>query len=371
MTITAIGLMSGTSADGVSAVIVNFSGRTYKLISCIHHPYPPEITDKIRRSEKLSTAEVSLLNVELGEVFGEAAVKVMKKAHLVSSQIFCIGSHGQTVYHGPADSKRNSFQLADPATIAEKTRVTVVSHFRQKDIAAGGQGAPLIPFFDHYFYGDGPARAFQNIGGISNVTVVGKGILKPLAFDNGPGNSLMDAAVREITGGQESFDHHGQRAKHGTIDAAHVSKLVEDHPYFKQAPPKSTSLEMFGRKYLMEHFGKSLLTKPNDVLASLNFMTCLTIQESYRNFIFGKYPVDEVVISGGGAFNKTLVKKLECLFAPIPVTTIEKYGLPVQAKEPVAFAFFGVRCLQGKINHLPHVTGASRACVLGSVTSAA
>jgi anhydro-N-acetylmuramic acid kinase len=262
---------------------------------------------------------------------------------------------------------RNTLQIADPAVIAERTGITVVSQFRQRDIAAGGQGAPLIPYFDQFFYGDGPVRAFQNIGGIANVTVVGKGVDSPLAFDTGPGNCLMDMAVAEITGGKENFDNHGQRAKQGAIDALAAAKMMEE-PFFRQAPPKSTGPELFGKSFLAAHFGKILASRPNDVLATLNYFTCLSIQESYRNHVFGKYPISEVVLSGGGVHNKTMVKKLECLFAPIPVVTIEQMGLPSQAKEPLAFAFFGLRCLQRKPNHLPSGTGAKHARILGSVT---
>lgn len=372
----AIGLMSGTSADGISAALGSFQGRQFKFLGLVHHPYPADVFQKIRQGGQLKTAELSALHVQLGDLFAEATLKLLKKTHTSPKDVVCIGSHGQTIYHGPDDSIRNTFQIADPAVIAERTGISVVSNFRQRDIAAGGQGAPLIPYFDHYFYGDGPVRAFQNIGGIANVTVVGKGVSTPLAFDTGPGNSLMDMAVHEITGGKESFDHHGQCAKQGTIDTLVAAQLME-HPYFKLPPPKSTGPELFGRALLTQYFGKILHTKPNDVLATLNYFTCLSIQESYRNHIFGKYPIEEIVVSGGGVHNKTMMKKLECLFAPIPVVAIDYFhpahgpsGLPSQAKEPLAFAFFGLRCFQHKTNHLPSGTGAKHERILGSVTYA-
>lgn len=212
-------------------------------------------------------------------------------------------------------------------------------------------------------------RAFQNIGGIANVTVVGKGIESPLAFDTGPGNGLMDLAMRLITNNNESHDHNGTRAKHGKIKMDAISRMIE-HPYFKLPPPKSTGPELFNEAFLLEHLGDELKNAPDDVLATLNYFTCLTIQESYRQCVFPKYPIEDVVISGGGVYNKTLMKKLECLFAPIPVVSIEKMGFPSQAKEPIAFAFFGLRTLQGKINHLPSATGARAARVLGSITRA-
>jgi anhydro-N-acetylmuramic acid kinase len=226
-----------------------------------------------------------------------------------------------------------------------------------------------MPYFDQFFFGNGPVRAMQNIGGIGNVTVVGRGVDRPLAFDTGPGNGLMDAAMRDITGGQESYDNHGARAKKGTLSMEAVERMIK-HDYFKRPPPKSTGLEMFGPAFLQETVGPLLRERPDDALATLNYFTCLTIQESYRRFIFPRHQVEEIVVSGGGVHNRTLMKKLECLFAPIPVTPIDALGLPSQAKEPVAFAFFGWRALHGKPNHLPAATGAAHERVLGSITRA-
>lgn len=369
MSTLALGLMSGTSADGVTAAAGDFSGKHFTLIGTTSRAYAPETLALIRKGGALTASEVSRLDVLIGEEFADAANRLLKKFHLTASRVACIGSHGQTVYHGSSDAPKNTLQLGDPAVIAERTGIDVVSHFRQSDIAAGGEGAPLIPYFDHYFFGDGPVRAFQNIGGIGNVTIVGRGLAEPLAFDTGPGNCLMDAAVRLATSGAETHDHHGQRAKQGEIDMAAVAKMLE-HPFFRRPPPKSTGLEHFGEKFLIEHFGDAVTTRTNDVLATLNYFTCITIQESFRNFVFPKHAVGEIVVSGGGAHNKTLMKKLECLFAPVAVVSSDKFGLPVQAKEPLAFAFFGWRAIQRKPNHAPGATGARRARVLGRVTPA-
>jgi len=363
----ALGLMSGTSADGVSAALGSFENHAFEFIGDVTIGYPSEILGKIRQRGALRVSEASLLNRELGEIFSSAALKLLKKTRVKPSDVACIGSHGQTIYHGPDDALKNTLQLADPSVIAERTGIAVVSHFRQRDIAAGGQGAPLIPFFDHFFYGAGPVRALLNIGGIANVAVVGKGIDVPLAFDTGPGNGLMDMAIQEMTGGKEPFDRGGQMAKQGSIDMAAIQRMIA-HPFFKKHPPKSTGPELFNNAFLREHFGEKFSSSPADVLATLNYFTCLTIQESFRNYIFQKYPIQELIVSGGGVFNKTLMKKLECLFAPIPVKSIETTGLPAQAKEPLAFAFFGLRCLHHQINHLPSGTGAKHARVLGSIT---
>lgn len=365
----ALGLMSGTSADGVSAALGSFDGHHVKVLGHLTESYPPAIREKILKGPTLSASEVSQLNVEIGELFAHAANHLVKKLHAKPDQIDCIGSHGQTIYHGPSDSLRNTLQIGDAAVIAERTGIAVVSQFRQRDVAAGGQGAPLIPYFDQYFFGQGTVRAMQNIGGIGNVTIVGKGIAEPIAFDTGPGNSLMDRAIAIVTHGQESFDKNGARAKHGKIDMEAVGRMIQNE-FFKRPPPKSTGPELFGEKFLLDHFSEKLRTNPDDVLATLNYFTCITIQEAYRSFVFKKYPIDEVIVSGGGTHNKTLMKKLECLFAPIPVKSIDDLGIPSQAKEPLAFAFLGLRALQGKPNHLPSTTGAKHARILGSITRA-
>lgn len=363
----ALGIMSGTSADGVSAALGSFQNHSFEFIGDVTIDYPDSTLLMIRERGELSAARASLLNRELGEIFATAALKLLKKTHTKASDVACIGSHGQTIYHGPDDALANTFQLGDPAVIAERTGIPVVSHFRQRDIAAGGQGAPLIPFFDQFFYGGGSMRALLNVGGIANVTVVGKGVDAPLAFDTGPGNCLMDMAVQRFTNGKDMFDRNGHLAKQGALDMAAIQRMIA-HPFFKKNPPKSTGPELFNQAFLDAFLGKELLARHADTLATLNYFTCLTIQESFRNHIFNKYPIQELIVSGGGAFNKTLMRKLECLFAPIPVKSIESTGLPAQAKEPLAFAFFGLRCLHHQINHLPSGTGAKHARVLGSIT---
>ncbi len=381
--------MSGTSADGVSAVAARFSGPSFEILGETTLEYPKTIVQAIRKGPTLSAQELSRLNFQVGDVFAIAAQKLIHRLRLKpadhrrmdsrfrgndaifqkhnSHSIVCIGSHGQTIYHGPHDARPNTLQIGEPAVIAQKTGLPVISHFREADIAAGGEGAPLIPFFDQFFFGRGPVRALQNLGGIANVTVVGKNIKKPIAFDTGPGNCLMDEAIRIMTHDRQDCDQNGRLAARGVIDYQIIERWLKD-PYFSKTPPKSTGLEKFSRRFLLKSFGRSLQRNTPNVLATLNYFTAASIFESYLNFIFPFHPVSEIIISGGGAKNPVLMRNLKTLFHPIPVLPISHYGVPAQVKEPLAFAFFGLRRIQELPNHWPETTGASSLKILGRVT---
>ncbi len=359
----ALGLMSGTSGDGVSLALAAFKNRHFDLLHYETFPYPARMAEKIRGVACLSTVEISKFNFELGHFFAQASLKFLSKAGVRPSRIAVIGSHGHTVHHGPWDAPRHTLQIGEPAVIAEKIGVPVVADFRPRDIAAGGQGAPLIPFFDQYFFGGGPARAMQNIGGMANVTLVGKSV-SPVAFDNGPGNVLIDWAVEKISKGKYSFDADGRMARHGVIDMQCV-RAMASHPYFLRNPPKSTGRELFNETFLPTSL---LLEKKENLIATLTYFTAYIIRESYRRFLPSQ--PSEIIVSGGGALNHTLMNHLSNLFYPIPVRSIACRGLHPQAKEPLAFAFFALRALEGKINHLPQTTGAHRACILGKIIPA-
>lgn len=244
----AVGLMSGTSADGVSAVLVSFRDSGFKLIRYRTFSYPKKIQNQILNSIKLSTPEISSLNFKLGHFFSSCVSKLIHQSKVNPAKMAVIGSHGQTLFHEPAGKPPNTFQIGEPAVIAGQTGITVVSDFRTADIAAGGEGAPLIPFFDQTFFGKGIARAMQNIGGIANVTVVGKNI-KPIAFDTGPGNCLIDWAVKKITRGRLSYDRGGRMAEKGTVQLRLIREMMR-HPYFNRKPPKSTGRELFNENFL-------------------------------------------------------------------------------------------------------------------------
>ena len=292
----------------------------------------------------------------------------MKRARLKPRDVRVIGSHGQTIYHGPRDRVPSTFQIGEAAILAEATGIPVVSDFRPPDIALGGEGAPLVPYFDFYFYGRGPVRAFQNIGGISNVTVVGRGLKSPVAFDTGPGNCLMDLAIRKITKGRLACDRSGKWAAQGEVDHKKIAAMMR-HPYFKKRPPKSTGWEKFGGEFLELRAAARNWRRPFDLLATLNYFTALTIFEGLQRF--APKSLKEVIVSGGGAKNLTLMKNLKELFkqnrGQVTVRSIEALGIPAQAKEPVAFAFLALRALERKANHLPETTGACRAATLGKL----
>jgi anhydro-N-acetylmuramic acid kinase len=305
--------------------------------------------------------------MELGEQFARAARRLLRAAKTPPARVAVIGSHGHTVYHGPDDPVRSTLQIGEPAVIAERTGIAVVAQFRPRDLAAGGQGAPLVPYFDEAFFGGGPARALQNLGGIANVTRLGRG-LEPLAFDTGPGNCLIDLAAAIASRGRLRYDAAGHLALHGRIDHRAVERLWR-HPYFRRAPPKSTGRELFNERLLRQVFGRRLTHAPYDVLATVTYFTAYSIAESYRRFLPGR--LREAIVSGGGVRNRTLMRHLSRLLAPVAVRSIERYGIPAQAKEPVAFAYLALRALKGQPNHLPRTTGAGTTCILGAITPGA
>lgn len=353
----ALGLMSGTSGDGLSIALAGFSGKSCRVLSYKTFPYSAEFSKKIARATELKTPELSLLNAELGIFFAKKTREFLKNAPAEGIQV--IGSHGHTVFHAGSDKIPHTFQIGEPSYLAEALGIPVVSDFRPRDIAAGGSGAPLIPFFDQFFWGD-KVRALQNIGGIANVTVVGTP--KLIAFDTGPGNCLIDWAVQKMTRGKQAYDNNGRIAARGKINLPAVKKMMS-HAYFQKRPPKSTGRELFNESWIPAPLKKS---KPEDLVATLTYFTACSIHAGYQKWI--KEPIREVVVSGGGAFNSTLLAHLIKLFAPIPVLSIEHYKIHAQAKEPAAFAFFALQALEGKINHSPEGTGAKHPAILGKIT---
>jgi anhydro-N-acetylmuramic acid kinase len=256
-------------------------------------------------------------------------------------------------------------QIAESAVIAEMTGISVVSDFRPRDIAAGGQGAPLVPAFDLFLFGQGPLKAVVNIGGISNISIVGRGKLWS-AFDTGPGNSLMDEAVRRATHGRLELDRAGRLASTGRPDEKILKRLLA-HPYFKAPPPKSLDRTAFGPALLDHYFPKINKNNLPDILATLSELTVRTLWYAILENTPDKQVLTDVMISGGGALNTHILRRLRSLFAPLPVTTTDVHGIPVMAKEAACFAWMGDRALSGKSNHHPLATGAKGPRVLGKI----
>ncbi len=347
--------MSGTSADGVTAALVRIDARGVRVVRHRTYPYSPALKARVLGAPALSVAELSRLNVELGEAFAVAARKIAG-----GSRPSVIGSHGQTVWHGPNAVPPNTLQIAEPAVIAERTGITVVADFRPRDMAAGGQGAPLVPAFDLFLYGRGPLKAVINVGGIANATILGRGKIHA-AFDTGPGNVLMDEAVRRATKGRRDFDAGGRLAASGEIDEKRLKRLLSN-PYFLKAPPKSLDRSTFGPALLGRVYPRLTSKDLPDALATLAEFTARSLWLSVLENAPG--PLSEVVVSGGGALNAHLMRRLRALFSPAKTGVT---ALPVMAKEAACFAWLAARALDGKTNNAPSATGARGPRILGKI----
>lgn len=373
-----IGLMSGTSADSIDAACVRIEGAPprldWELLSFITLPMTAELRQEIFAAFRPETGTVDKLcqlNFTLGEWFAKASLEAIKAAGLTPEQVDFIGSHGQTVWHIPPNTDQgvpSTLQLGNPAVIAERCGVTVVSDFRSRDMAAGGQGAPLVPFVDNLLLSHPTlSRAVQNIGGIGNVTFLpagGRG--EAFGFDTGPGNMLLDRAAEVLTQGKLRCDMDGKLAFAGTVHENFLRKWMEEEPYFAQKPPKSTGRELFGVQrcdvYLKELAGLS----KEDILATLTAFTARSTAEAYRSFL-PALP-DEVLLCGGGARNPAIAAMLQKELPASRIGRTEDAGLPGDSKEAVAFAVLGYETMNHRPGNLPAATGAKTPVVLGSIT---
>ena len=373
-----IGLMSGTSADGTEAVCVRIEGAPpylkWELLSHVALPHPETLREQIFAAFRPETSRVDTLcalNFTLGDAFAQAALAACEAAGLSPEAVDAIGSHGQTVWHIPPGQGivPSTLQIGNPAVIAERTGITVVSDFRSRDMAAGGQGAPLVPYVDYLMLTHPThSRAVQNIGGIGNVTYLpaacqGEGIL---AFDTGPGNMLMDYAAERATGGRLAYDQDGHMALAGKADEELLREWMQD-PYFAMQPPKSTGRESFGTQrgkiYYEQCLTKGLSVE--DILATMTAYTARSIADSYARFL-PEMP-GEALMCGGGAKNPALMAELKRLLS-CPIYTTDEAGMPSQAKEAIAFALLAYETLHHRPGSLPSTTGASHPVILGSVT---
>jgi len=366
-----VGLMSGTSADGVDAALVEIEGNYLdthvKLLAFETFPYPVGVAEKVRSLHGGTTEQVCEMNFRLGELFAEAALKVIRAAGAEPSDVHLIGSHGQTVYHMPEGTPRSTLQIAEPCVIAERTGILTVADFRARDVAAGGHGAPLIPYVDFLLFREpNRVRALQNIGGIGNVTVVTDSIDGVFGFDTGPGNILIDEFVRAMTGSAQHFDEGGALARRGEVDEGILENLLE-HPYFSEPPPKTTGREVFGKELASKLFSATPSGRHADMLATLTAFTAHSIKLGYDRFVFPKAAVDEIILSGGGCHNKYLVELIRDLFGSIPIRASDEFGVPSDAKEAMGFAVLANETISGNPSNIPAATGASRPVVLGEI----
>jgi len=363
----AVGVMSGTSLDGISTALVRLKDNAVELVAFRQEPYSPSergsIIDAIARG---TPKDVAFLHVALGERFAGAVLALLAQARVAPTDLAFVASHGQTIWHEPG---RATFQLGDAAVIAERVGVLVVSDFRARDVAAGGQGAPLVPLADVMLFGhEKHGRWLLNVGGIANVTwVPRRGVSEgAFAFDTGPGVGVIDSITRRIDP-EATFDKDGERARRGRPLAKVLDELLAD-PYFAAEPPKSTGRERFGIEYADKLLArvKKAGGSDNDAVATATSLTAETIGRAISRW--GKDETSEIVISGGGAKNPALLEQLAARVRPRPVVLFDQIFFNGEAKEAVAFAFLGLQTVSGKPGNLPAATGARGPRVLGHIT---
>jgi len=364
--------------DGIDAAVIDVhqdaDALVVRLLGYVESAFDEGLRQRVHalfRPEQSSVDAVCEVNVQLGEAFAEAAALALRQTDV---QADLVASHGQTVWHEVSPGHtRSTLQLGEPSVIAERLGVTTVADFRPRDIAAGGQGAPLASWGDALLFGDETiGRAVQNIGGIGNVTWVPPGGQweAMLAFDTGPGNALIDHAVGRLTGGMQRFDVDGALAAAGRVDDVLLSELLS-LPYFLEQPPKSTGRELFGAQLADPFIDRALSNglHASDIVATLTAFTAHSIADQYRRFLPGR--PDEVVVGGGGSRNPVLMRLLSQLLDPAQMRIHEDFGLPSLGREAVYFALMGYEALHGRPNTIPSCTGAKHPVVMGKLVPGA
>ncbi len=378
-----LGIMSGTSLDGVDAALLEVKGTTpvtfsWRLLGFHAERYRPAERDSIRDAlEGGGPAELARLHASLGERFARCALAGCARAGVDPASVAAIGSHGQTVWHDPPSGggRGATLQLGDPATIAEITGIPVVSDFRSRDVAAGGHGAPLVPWPDRLLFSapDRP-RALQNLGGMANVTwLPAAASREPVrAFDTGPGVALIDTAAELATGGRRTFDVDGELAAAGVVDAELLEELL-GHPFLRRSPPKSTGREVFGTAFVRSLVDRRVPRTRRDwadLVATLTAFTVESVARAHHRWVFPR-GADEVLLAGGGALNPVLAAMITDRLAPVPVRDLSELGLDPEAREAACFAVLAWAHLQGLPANAPEATGAAGPRILGSLTPGA
>jgi anhydro-N-acetylmuramic acid kinase len=375
--------MSGTSADGIDAVIAEISGSRRglraRVVAHTHRLFPRELRREILNVCLHGTvAGICELNFVLGEHFSRAALACIRKAGLRPKDIAAIGSHGQTIHHLPNARTPSTLQIGEAAVIAERTGITTIADFRVRDMAAGGQGAPLVPYADWALFTNRTRpRIVQNIGGIGNLTFLpaGTDLGDVIAFDTGPGNMVMDALVSRATKGRQAFDRGGRLAVRGRVCEKLLAEMMS-HPFLMRRPPKTTGREEFGEGFVarMLAAAKGLRLRDEDLVATATAYTAETICLAYWRFVFPKLTADDlrrlqIILGGGGAKNPVLRRMLGERLGTAELLTHEDFGIADGAKEALAFAILAHETLRDRPGNVPNATGARRAVVLGKIVT--
>jgi anhydro-N-acetylmuramic acid kinase len=419
-----LGMMSGTSADGIDVALARISGAppnlNAKLLGHTSARFPPALRKEILRvaeQQPISAGELSHLNCRLGELFAGAALSACKQFRVPPSKIALIGSHGQTIFHQGCpvpyfgSPTASTLQIGEPSIIAARTGITTVGDFRPADIARGGQGAPLVPFADYVLYRHPKiGRVSLNIGGIANVTVIPAGARpdQVFAFDTGPGNMLIDALVSHFTHGLQRFDKDAQLARSGYLSRPLLKALLRD-PYLKLVPPKSTGREYYGATYVKKllALGRRYKIRPNDLIRTVTSFTAVCAADALHTFVLPKHKIEEIIVSGGGAQNPLLMEALQIftlapprkvysgvdrrrkivisVMLPVPgqkaspmpkyislftIRRSSEFGIPEEAKEAFAFALLAYESFHQRPANLPSATGARGPAILGKISYA-
>jgi anhydro-N-acetylmuramic acid kinase len=380
-----LGLMSGTSADGIEAALVRISDAPPKLKSKLvgqaSLPIPKPIRAKILQiaeGTSVPAAEISQLNFRLGHLFADAAIATCKKLRVPLKSVDLIASHGQTIFHqGPpvaylGAKTSSTLQIGEPSVIAVRTGITTIADFRPADMAAGGQGAPLVPFADYLLYRHEKfGRVSLNLGGIANITVIPANANPKdvFAFDTGPANILIDALVSHFSKGRQGFDKNARLAQSGRCLTPLLETLLRD-PYFRLKPPKSTGREYFGRTFVQKILaeGRKLRGRPEDLVHTATIFTALSVVDALNRFVLPRTKISQLIVSGGGARNPLLMCQLEAALAPINALTSDQFHVPEQSKEAYAFALLAYETFHHRPSNLPSATGATHPAILGKIS---
>lgn len=393
--ILVLGVMSGTSADGIDVALARISGAPphldAKLLGHAASSFPASLRKEILRvaeQRPISAGELSQLNFRLGEVFAEAALAACRSFRISPRRVALIGSHGQTIFHQGLPvaflgrATVSTLQIGEPAVIAARTGITTVGDFRPSDMAQGGQGAPLVPFADYLLYRDDKVgRVSLNLGGIANVTVIPAGATphNAVAFDTGPANILIDALVAHFTRGRHRFDKDARIARKGRSMPALVDELMRD-PYLRIKPPKSTGREYYGHAYIRRvlALGRKHHAKPADLIRAATIFTALSVVDALNRFIFPEAKIGQLIVSGGGASNPLILAQLSSALsgdasrkvASVQVVRSSALGVPEDAKEAFAFALMAYETFHHRPSNLPSATGARGPAILGKISFA-